>query len=635
MVGWLVGWLVRWLGGGEGVFGRGGGEDGAEDAGAFVRGGPAGLGEVFQHGGEDLGAEQAALVDGVAGDQARARLPTLHLIEKEIAQPIENDSVRARLHGLGHVALHAGDDVRAGAAQIAKFGHLIRDRPGVVGLVVLQFHGDDVHLGAEATDVGQDAVVVVVEIAGARLRVCGPGRLWPPGQGGDEGKGVAVILPQQGRAGFVCVQAGAVDGDAAVAVEGDRFAGAVAAKIVDMVAAQAHDIHADGLQRRPIGVIGAEHQIHVGVVDAAALDEGHFIADMGDVGGGEGVGDDAGGVDIPLLLHLFGGAARHGGDAGHDQLRQAAGVAVGEGRGAGQEGAQQAGVRPGQGEIEGEGIGLGVEAVAEGVESLDLDDFVARVKGVEGEDAEGAGLRGQRIQHLRRGQGGRGRLAEAEGEGRGRVRAGEEGAVALALPALCQVVQGDVVAHGGEGGDDNVDTAGQRIIWGRGLAHRHLIGRGRAVRDQQDAPARDAGRAQAILQGRGQIGGRMGGDGHGQRRGCGRSRVIGRGRSRRQRGRSRGQRRRGRGQRGRGRGQRRRGRRQRRRGRGQRRRGAGGQRQQGDQKRQQETGSVHKNQCEHRDREGALYPRGGRSAKVRERCKVLPAAGRDLARTGG
>ena len=160
------------------------------------------------------------------------------------------------LNGLGHVALHAGDDVGSGLAQFAKFVDLFGQ--GIGHRRPPRYWSSTATMStclASSLDQGQDLFLVVIVVAGAGLVFGGPGGLGPKGQRRDKGKGVAVVLPQQRLARILHVEAAAVDGNLIVPVEAQRAACAVAAKVVDVVAAQPDDVRADGLQRgRIVGV---------------------------------------------------------------------------------------------------------------------------------------------------------------------------------------------------------------------------------------------------------------------------------------------------------------------------------------------------------------------------------------------
>ncbi len=133
----------------------------------------------------------------------------------------------------------------------------------------------------------------------------------------DKGKCVAIVLPLQRFTCFIRVQAAAVNGDLVVSIKCQRLASALTSKIVDMVTTQTDNVRTDSFQRLPIGIIAAQHQVHERVVHFTSIDERNLIADMGDVGRAQGVGDNFCGIGVALFFLPGGGAARHGCDAGH------------------------------------------------------------------------------------------------------------------------------------------------------------------------------------------------------------------------------------------------------------------------------------------------------------------------------
>ncbi len=96
-----------------------------------------------------------------------------------------------------------------------------------------------------------------------------------------------------------------------------------------MIATQPDNIRAQCSQRRPIIGVAAQNEIVLSRIGDTVIQERHLIADVRYVGSGEDVGDHLRRIVIALLIHPDGGDARHGGDAGHDQLRQSSRVAIG------------------------------------------------------------------------------------------------------------------------------------------------------------------------------------------------------------------------------------------------------------------------------------------------------------------
>ena len=72
-------------------------------------------------------------------DHALARRLSPHLVEKEIAQTIENQLAVQKLNSLGHVALDTRDDIDIGPGEGLEVRALVEERLGVVALLVLQF----------------------------------------------------------------------------------------------------------------------------------------------------------------------------------------------------------------------------------------------------------------------------------------------------------------------------------------------------------------------------------------------------------------------------------------------------------------------------------------------------------------
>ncbi len=110
----------------------------------------------------------------------------------------------------------------APAAQGAELGHLPGKRLCVVGLFELKLDGDDIRLGGQLLDQGEDGLSLVVIVTGAGLLFGRPGSGRLEGECGDKGESVAVVLPQQRAAGFLDVEAAAVDGYVVVAIELER-----------------------------------------------------------------------------------------------------------------------------------------------------------------------------------------------------------------------------------------------------------------------------------------------------------------------------------------------------------------------------------------------------------------------------
>ena len=118
-------------------------KDAVENVGALFRRGPAWLGEIFQHHRQQFRVDYPSIEDRMARRQFCTRFPAPHLIEEKVAQAVGDEARAAdiigavRLLRLGHVTLHAGDDVRARLAQRAEIGNLRGDGVRFIGFGVL------------------------------------------------------------------------------------------------------------------------------------------------------------------------------------------------------------------------------------------------------------------------------------------------------------------------------------------------------------------------------------------------------------------------------------------------------------------------------------------------------------------